>query len=373
MSRVTAPSLAFYLPRLDGGGAERAVLALAGAFAGAGRDVRLVVGRREGALAGAVPAAVRCTELGRGGTAAGLPALTRYVRQARPAVLVSGLGHNNIAAILAARAARTGTRVVVCQHNALAQECAPGRSLRFRLLPLGYRLALPFAHAAVAVSDGVAREMETLCRRPYGSIHTLYNPAWSREQAAQAEEATGESWLDDGGEPVILGVGRLVPQKDFATLIRAFAMARTGGMRARLLIVGEGPERDALQAQIDRLGVTGTCRLAGFRPNPAALMARARLLVMSSRYEGFGNVLVEALGCGTPVVSTDCPHGPAEIVGGGRFGRLVPVGDVAALADAMVQALDAPPDRARLRARAQDFSLERSVAQYAALFDRLVS
>ena len=372
MTQIALPRLAFYLPGLAGGGAERVVLALAEAFAAAGHDVCLVLGRAEGALAGLVPTSVRCVVLGGRSTLADIPALVRYLRKERPAILMSSMGHNNVAALIAARLADRGTRVVVCQHNSLAAEAARGRPARFRLLPLFYWLTLPLADAVVAVSDGVAREMELLCKRPYGSIRTIYNPAWSAQQASLAEAASRRAPRDPGAPALILGIGRLVPQKDFATLISAFAIARTQGLRASLIILGDGPERPALQASIDALGLSECCSLPGFTARPLDLLTQADVLVLSSRYEGFGNVLVEALGCGTPVVTTNCPHGPAEIVDGGRFGALVPVADAPLLDAAIRRTATAEPNRVALRARAERFTLTRSVAGYASLFTNLL-
>jgi len=363
--------LAFYLPCLAGGGAERVVLALAEAFAGQGRDVCLVVGHEKGALASLATPGLRRVILGGSSTLADLPALVRYLRFERPAILVSSMGHNNCAAIIAARLAGGLTRVVVCQHNSLAAEAAPGRPLRFRLLPLLYRLTLPLADAIVAVSDGVAREMERLCRLPDRSIITIYNPAWSPHQASIADAAARKLQRNPEAPALILGIGRLVAQKDFATLITAFAIAHHQGLHARLVILGEGPLRPALQAQIDDLGINTSCCLPGFTSQPLDLLAQADLLVMSSRYEGFGNVLVEALGCGTPVVTTDCPHGPAEIVDQGRFGEMVQVGDAPQMAAAIMRTIAATPDRAALRNRAATFTLALAVAAYATLFARL--
>ena len=277
------------------------------------------------------------------------------------------MGHNNVAAVLAGRLAGGPTKIVVCQHNSLAAECGPGRPLRFRLLPLAYRALLPFADACVAVSAGVAREVERMCARPAGSVHAVYNPAWSPGHARSAGDPVPHPWLEQHSSPVIVGIGRLVPQKDFATLVDAFARVRQH-VPARLLLFGEGPERPALEAQIAELGLGEACRLPGFLPNPFAAMARASLVVLSSRYEGFGNVLVEAMGCGTPVVSTDCPQGPSEILEGGRYGPLTPVGDPAALATAILETLARAADRIGLQRRAEAFTIERAVERYGAIF-----
>ncbi len=343
------------------------MLALAQAFTKEGIGVDLVLGRLKGELAGAVPQGVHCHILDESGSLASVPKLARYIQSRRPAVLVSSMGHNNVAAVLAGRLAGGPTRIVICQHNSLAAECGSGRPLRFRLLPLAYRAVLPFAHACIAVSAGVAREMESMCARPADSIHTIYNPAWSPSHANSALDSAPHPWLDDTSGPVIVGIGRLVAQKDFATLIDAFARV-CQHVPARLLILGEGPERSDLEARIAGLGLSELCRLPGFVHNPFAAMARASLVVLSSRYEGFGNVLVEAMGCGTPVVSTDCPSGPSEILANGLYGRLAPVGNPEALAIAILESLTHAPNRELLRRRAAAFTIERAVERYSAIF-----
>jgi len=164
----------------------------------------------------------------------------------------------------------------------------------------------------------------------------------------------------------------LVPLKDFPTLLQALAHVRRRAP-ARLLVIGEGPERDALLALRARLGLDEAVEFPGFYEDPLPLFARAAALVVSSQFEGFGLTLVEALACGTPVVSTDCPTGPAEILERGAYGRLAPVGDADALARALLETLNATPDRERLRQRAQDYTLAAVVERYLALFDRLES
>jgi glycosyltransferase involved in cell wall biosynthesis len=224
------------------------------------------------------------------------------------------------------------------------------------------------ADAVVAVSDGVADGLAAATGLPRDRITTIYNPVVSPAMLVKAAEPTPHPWLESGQPPVILGVGRLVPQKDFPTLIRAFARLRSEGP-VRLLIVGPGStEAQAeLRSLATALGGAEDMELPGSILNPFAYMARAGVFVLSSAWEGFGNVLVEALACGCPVVSTDCPSGPAEILDGGRYGALVPVGDDRAMAEAILAALAHPPERAALTARGAEFSVDRAVERYLAI------
>jgi glycosyltransferase involved in cell wall biosynthesis len=203
-------------------------------------------------------------------------------------------------------------------------------------------------------------------------MRTVYNPVVTPELLAQAEAIAPHPWLQDGGPPVVLGVGRLVDQKGFATLLEAVARLRRE-RPLRLLVLGEGRRRGALERQARRLGLGADFALPGFAPNPFAYMARAGVFVLSSVYEGLPGVLIQALACGCPVVSTDCPDGPREILAGGEYGPLVPVGDAAALAAAIGRVLDAPPDRERLRRRGQAFGVEPAVLAYLEVVDAAVA
>jgi len=214
----------------------------------------------------------------------------------------------------------------------------------------------------VAVSRGVADDLARLTGLPREKIQVIYNPVVTPELFVKAEEPLGHPWFAAGEPPVILGVGRLHEAKDFQTLIRAFALVRKKRV-ARLVILGEGEERPKLEALVRELGLEEEVALPGFVDNPFKYMKRAGVFVLSSQWEGFGNVLVEAMACGTPVVSTACPSGPEEILENGRWGRLVSVGDVDALAEAIILTLDDKnhPDVAR---RALDFGVQRAIDEY---------
>jgi glycosyltransferase involved in cell wall biosynthesis len=201
---------------------------------------------------------------------------------------------------------------------------------------------------------------------PRDRVETIYNPVVTPDLESLARAAVDHPWFAGDGPPILLGAGRFVAQKDFSTLVKAFARVRAVGP-ARLMILGRSkrPARARrLRALAEHLGVAADVALPGFAANPFAYMARASAFVLSSRWEGLPGVLIEAMACGCPVVSTDCPSGPREILAGGSYGPLVPVGDAAALAEAILRVLALPPDRARLRTRAAEFSVEQAVDRY---------
>jgi glycosyltransferase involved in cell wall biosynthesis len=222
------------------------------------------------------------------------------------------------------------------------------------------------ADGVVAVSDGVADDFANVTGFQRSCIRTIYNPVLTPDLSVAAEAAVEDPWLDGDEPPVVLGVGRLTTQKDFPTLLHAFARVRSQRL-ARLLILGEGDKRSELEALARNLGLAGEVRFPGYVDNPFAYMRRCAVFVLSSAYEGLPNSLIEAMACGAPVVSTDCPSGPAEILEGGRYGCLVPIGDAEAMASAILTILQDAPDTAGTRRRAEMFSVEASSAQYLSL------
>jgi glycosyltransferase involved in cell wall biosynthesis len=306
-----------------------------------------------------------------------LPALVRYLGETRPDGLISALAHQNLLAIAANRAVDGKTRVIVSEHstdNALTRDRHTWT--RWTLPALARRQYL-MADAIVTVSRGLADHLAEVTGLPRERITTIYNPVVGRDLQAKAAAHLDHPWLQPGQPPVVLGVGRLQEQKDFPTLIRAFA--RLHATRPlRLVILGRGPNRqkteiaqNELRDLARSLGVENDFDLPGYVANPYPYMARSGVFALSSAWEGFGNALVEAMACGCPVVSTNCRSGPAEILEGGRYGPLVPVGDDAALAQAMARMLEVPPDAEFLRRRAGAFTVERATDAYLeALFDQ---
>lgn len=390
---ISEPShLALFITSLVGGGAERVTLNLAAALADRGHTLDLLVGRKEGQLHEHIPATVRIIDLGAASarqllpivlkmprTAKGLastllhpkapwilgavPALVRYLNDRPPATLLSVRNYANIAALLAWRLKSGRPRLVISAHNHLTVAATHARKAYRRKFPQLARSLYPEADRIVAVSNGVAEDLVQSIGLPRSRITTIYNPVFHPELLAQARDTPTHEWFVPGAPPVVLGIGKLKPQKDFACLVRAFARV-LATRPARLLILGEGPQREALVSLAHELGVADAVSLPGFVANPFAYLGRAAVFVLSSAWEGLSNVIIEALACGCPVVSTDCPSGPAEILDGGTYGRLVPVGDDAALARAIVATLDQPLAPERLRDRARLFSVDHAVECY---------
>jgi glycosyltransferase involved in cell wall biosynthesis len=360
--------LAIYLHDLSGGGVERMRLQLIPPLQRLGAEVTLVLHARRGPLRDAVPPDVAVLELGGARTVHDVLPLVGMLRRVRPDVLLSSLDHNNVAAMLARLAAGGPTRLVICQHNALSAEAAQD-GWKYRAVPTLYRHLGFAADAVVAVSQGVADDL-VAAGVPEARIQVIRNPVIDDGFAARAGASIPDPWLDDRSVPVFVFAGRLVAQKDPQTLLQGFALHRAR-TPARLLILGDGPLRGEVAALAERLGIAADVRLAGFQPNPLPFVRRAAALVLTSRYEGLGNVLIEALGCGTPVISTDCPFGPAEILQRGRYGRLVPVGDPPALAAAMAEPHWRRWPADLLIRRAADFTAAAAAARYMALFTAL--
>jgi glycosyltransferase involved in cell wall biosynthesis len=361
--------IAFFLPSLRGGGAERVIVNLAEGITERGFPVDLVLSAATGTFLDQLPPAVRLVDLRAGRTLRSFGPLAGYLRRERPRVLVSSMSHANLVALWAARLAFRGTPVVVTVHNTLSQSTRQQGRLSASLWPWLLRTFYPWAGRVVAVSGGAADDLARTSGLPRERMEVVYNPVITPAMLALARQAPDHPWFSSGQPPVVLGVGRLTRQKDFATLIRAFARVRRQ-RPARLLILGEGEERPRLTALADELGVTDDLALPGFRENALSFMAGSALFVLSSAWEGLPTVLIEALAAGTRVVATDCPSGPREILQEGRLGTLVPVGDPAALAEAMTDALARPARPVPLDALAP-FTRDAAVDHYLRLIENL--
>ena len=331
--------VAIFVPSMRGGGAERAMLKLTIALSRYGVSLDLVLAKAEGPYIEDIPDDIRVVDLAASRIIASLPGLTSYLRNARPEVLLSSMDHANVVACWARTLSRTRPRLVLNVQNTLSRSAADASMRRGRLVPSLARRTYPGAEAIVTVSKGVASDLADTIGIPRERIEVIHNPVVTPELITRSREPVEDEWFVPGADPVLLAVGRLDSQKDYPTLLEAFAALRSR-RAARLMILGEGPLREELESTIASLGLEADVRLPGFVENPWAYMRHSSVYVMSSLYEGLPTVLIEALASGARIVSTDCPSGPVEILAGGAYGRLVPMSDPGALATALAAALD---------------------------------
>lgn len=294
-------------------------------------------------------------------------ALLRYVRRDRPDAILAFLNYPNFALMLASRLAPRKTRWLVSVRNHVSTSSANAHSRWNRSIPDLMRRCLHFADRIVAPSQGVADDIVDITGLPRERVRVIHNPV-SSNVPLLAKEPVAHPFFEEAGVPVLVAAGKLKPQKDFETLLRAFRIARRA-RPMRLIILGGG-DPAALRALAVELGVAADVDWPGHVENPYAWLRRASVYVLSSAWEGFPNVLLEALACGCPVVSTDCPSGPAEILAGGRHGKLVPVGAAGDLAKAILETLETPPPAEQLRARSREFSMERAIDAYEELLTK---
>jgi len=358
-------TVALYIPALNLGGAQRVTVDIANGLADRGYDVHLLLSYRRGELLADVDNNVQIVELHTPhvpglGVLASFPSFVEYLRSERPDVLFSQMTYANVVAILASKISRTGVTIVATEHDSFAAEART----KDRFVSFGARAVYWLADRVVGVSRGVA---ETVVEETFideSDVAVLRNPIPIEEVYERSTEFTNSEYLEDDEYETILTVGRLSDQKDQATLVRAFARLHEHRPRTRLVIVGTGERESELRSLVERLGLTDAVSFAGFVDNVYAYMGSASVFVLSSRHEGLPTVLIEAMACGCPVVATDCPSGPREILQDGEYGPLVPVGDESSLAEAILEALDSPVSDELLRERASDFSTESALEEY---------
>lgn len=362
---VEQPRIALFLPTLGYGGVERMALNLCGGFLEYGASVDVVVADAAGELRSEIPNGVRLVDLRAKRVLTSVPRLGQYLQQHRPQALICYMTHCSLAAILARYLARTRTRIIATEHVPISVIASHSKRLRVKAAAWTAKKFLPQADEIVAVSTAVAADLTHWLNLENKSIHVIPNPVISDRLYKLAAMVPLHPWFQQREEtPVILSVGRLSKEKDQATLLRAFARVQKE-TRARLLILGEGEERARLEQVARSLGMDDVS-LPGYEPNPYSFMKKASAFVLSSRWEGFGVALVEALALNGNVVCTDCPGAPKEILQNGELGRLVPVGDYEQMAAALQEALrcaKSPVGSSELR----QYHVRNVVEKYAAL------
>ncbi len=365
-SRTRGLEVLIILPDLADGGAERLHVTLASLWHARGAQVRFALMRRRGEFLDLLPQGIEIDDLRVDRIRHAVLPLASLLRRRKPDIVLSAMWPLTTATVAAWMFAGRPGRLFLSDHSHLSTACADiGASPATvrRTMQWSYR----FADGVIAVSQEVKEDLCQLSGLVPSRIRVIHNPAATGGSPQRADARERERLWGAGHAHHILSVGKLKPQKDHATLIQAFALLPES-LGAKLTIVGDGPLRPELERLAAASGAGARIAMPGFVRDPSPWYRSADLFVLSSTSEGFGNVLVEALECGLPIVSTHCSGGPAEILEGGRFGRLVPPRDPAALAAAIAEALAAPCDREALVARAQDFSADSIAAQYLAYF-----
>jgi len=362
--------LSIYLPTLASGGAEKLHVTLAPAFIEAGYDLTFVLNRITGVYVDQLPKGVKLYELGADRITSCFWPMVNYLKHEKPDILLSNLGHNNILAIAAGLYARTSTKIIASHHGVLSIECKTTDKWQYKVLPFLSRRLLRYAAANVTVSSGAADDLAEFTGLNRNSIRVIYNPVNLENFEQRSNEPIEHEWLTNKAFPVLISVGRLSEHKNFSLLLSAFKIVLES-MKARLIILGEGQLLNDLQNQAISLNISEYVNFVGFKPNPLPYMKNSDVMVLSSIFEGFGNVLIEALACGTPIVSTDCPYGPSEILDNGKYGTLVALNDPEEMADAIIKTLKTPQPKDVLIKRGREFSVTQTVNKYLDLFAEL--
>ena len=346
--------ISILLPDLRGGGVERIRLVLAHEFTRAGHEVEFVLMQARGELLEEARESFSVVNLSIARARALPRALGQYLRHRRPDALLAAMWPLTAIAPIGARLSGHRCKVLVSEHNSLSNQYGNRgplhRAAMRASMAIGYRLS----DRRVGVSQGVVQDISALSRLHLGAFDIIHNPLTPRAEPPSAALSDAEAlWTGSKGARIVT-VGSLKAQKNHALLLRAFS--RLDRPDAQLMFVGDGAERETLLVLAHDLGVADRVIFAGFHLDPTPFYKTADLFVLSSDYEGFGNVIVEAMACGVPVVSTDCPSGPAEILVNGKYGRLVPVGDTEKLAKGIEKELQASHDTDALISRAAEFS-----------------
>ena len=366
--------VAFFSYDLRVGGAEKMVFTLLPEFINAGYLVDLVLVKRSGDLLSEVDSRVNIISLGKDHGSRAVFSLIKYFREASPDIFISNLTHLNNVSLIAKCLSRSGAKLIVTEHstisiNNLKKGGKEGMSVRLS------RILYPLADKVVVVSKGSARDLiETLRINP-AKVAVIYNPINIDKIHKLMNEENHDDWFIQKTTPVLLAVGRLVKEKNYSFMFEVFKQVREK-RSVRLIILGEGEERPFLENRIRELGLQDFIRMPGNKENPYSYMANADIMLCTSLYEGFNIALAESLACGTPIISVDCPYGPAEILEDGKYGTLIPMGDSDSMAKAIIEGIDKSdklPSKERLYQRARDFSVEKIFLDYQELISKTLS
>lgn len=364
--------IGFFYRRLDQGGIQRVILNSAQFFSANGHDVSIILLKQEGEYLDIIDKNIKIIPFESTRKINLFSSFQKILKKEDFDIIFTASPPLNVFTILCKYLIRSKTKIVISEHNNTVALFTSRRlsmtRLSFFSIPLFYR----FADCIVSVSKGISNNLASLALIPKNKINTIYNPAYTHQLISQMDENVTHPWLQDKKEPVIITVGRLSKAKNQRLLIRAFAKVLKH-RKAKLIVVGEGELRGQLQLEIEKQGLEESVSLAGFQMNPVSWIAKSDIFVLSSDFEGFGVVLVEALATGITVVTTDCKYGPAEIVNNGEFGYLAAVGDEDDLCDKMLKALNTPLPKEHQVGRAKEFHVDSIMQQYDKLFSTLLT
>lgn len=376
MAAISKPSIVFFLPAMNDGGAERALVNLANELHQRGTfDVRFVLLRKEGVYLEIINPAISVEGMSeKGDVLFAFPALVKQLKSLKPDLLVSSLPITDLMAIWACKwLGKQTPRHVICIQNMRKDEFSTYTTLRSKIRAIAMRFFYKQADRFCAVSSAAKEELIEFFGVAEEKIRVIPNSLDFSQVQAQIKEKAGHPWLKNGRDfKTLIAVGRLVEQKDYPSLIKAFDIVRQK-LDARLIILGDGEKKKQIEEQIKSLNLQDHVDLAGFQKNPFSYVSASDVFVLSSAWEGFGNVIIEALSCGTPVVATNCPGAPSEILNNGEYGQMATVKDPQGLAEAIIKSLNGDhPDKKVLKTRAQDYSIEAVTDQYQDYFERIM-
>lgn len=363
--------VAFFSYDMRVGGAEKMILTLLPRFINAGYSIDLVLIKKAGGFLSDVDPKVILVSLEKEHVSESLLPLIEYFKESKPDIFISNLTHLNIVSILAKIISRAKTKIVVTEHSAITANNLE-RGGKEAILVFFAKYLYPLANKTIAVSEGAAQNLIAAIKINPKNVMKIYNPIDIDHIHHLAKETNNEPWLAEKSIPVLISIGRLEQEKNFSFLLDVFQTLRKK-RKARLIILGEGSERQSLEKQIIANGMQNDVKLLGVKTNPYPYIANADILLCVSKYEGFNITLAESLACGTPVISTNCPYGPAEILDNGTYGQLIPPGDRDGMVNAIIRAIDFPetlPSKEKLAERAHHFSVEKIFSEYQELFSR---
>jgi glycosyltransferase involved in cell wall biosynthesis len=361
--------IAFFSYDMRVGGAEKMILTLLPQFINAGYFIDLVLIKKAGAFLSDIDPRVNIISLKKEHVSQSLIPLIRYFKKSKPDVFISNLTHLNIVTIIAKFFSGTRSKIIITEHSSITTNNLQKGGKEGILVFLA-RFLYPLADKTVVVSDGAAQNLIEAIKINPNKVQSIYNPIDMDRIRILSREKIDEFWLTEKSIPVFVAIGRLEQEKNFSFLLNVF-QTLTKKRKARLLILGEGSERQMLEQQMIAYGIENDVKLLGIKTNPYPYISNADLLVCTSKYEGFNITLAESLACGTPVISMNCPYGPAEILDNGTYGQLIPPGDRDGMVDAIIAAIDHPeslPSKEKLMERAKRFSAEKIFSEYQELF-----